>query len=72
MDMMKKFLKYFIIVLAFYIISNLLIAHIMKPTKIETKGEDESVSNVDFDWEEMSRDPMFWFIALGGLIVTLP
>ena len=72
MDRMKTFFKYFVIVLAFYIISNIMIAHIMKPQVSQANDEMETVANAEFDWEEMSHDPMFWFIALGGLIVTLP
>lgn len=72
MDRMKTFFKYFIIVLAFYIISNLIIANIMKPQLVQANSEVETVANAEFDWEEISHDPMFWFIALAGLIVTLP
>ncbi len=72
MDMLKKLFIYFIIVLIFYIFSNIVIAHIIQPPKVEANDDTEVVSSTDFDWEEMSKDPMFWFIALGGIIVTLP
>lgn len=72
MDTLKKLFKCFIIVLAFYIISNIMIANIMKPKAVQASDKAEAVASADFDWEEMSHDPMFWFIALGGLIVTLP
>lgn len=77
MDRMKTFFKYFIIVLAFYIISNVAIGLMFKMPSAKANDKyseqgNEQVQYTEINWEELSHDPFFWFIALGGLIATLP